>query len=188
MIAPLRLLHEPSLVHAALCSGATTAVGLTGYGGWRLAPVLGGALVVGAVPATQPPGAGGRPAGSAGTLSGMELVHAVVGPVATNVYVLGDPATREAIAIDTAIPSLAFVQRALADRDWTLKLIVSTHGHWDHIGENAAVQEHTGAPIAVHPLDRYRLEDPQPLWAPFPSRRPCQRWSSRRAGRSGSAR
>ena len=98
----------------------------------------------------------------------MELVHAVVGPVATNVYVLGDPATSEAIAIDTAIPSLAFVQRALAERDWTLKLIVSTHGHWDHIGENAAVQEHTGAPIAVHPLDRQRLEEPQPLWAPFP--------------------
>ena len=100
--------------------------------------------------------------------SRMELIHAVVGPVATNVYVLGDPATREAIAIDTAIPSLAFVQRALAERDWTLKLIVSTHGHWDHIGENAAVQEHTGAPIAVHPLDRHRLEEPQPLWAPFP--------------------
>ena len=27
--------------------------------------------------------------------------------------------------------------------------------------------EHTGADIAVHPLDRERLTDPQPLWAPF---------------------
>ena len=26
---------------------------------------------------------------------------------------------------------------------------------------------HTGAEIAVHPLDRHRLEHPQPLWAPF---------------------
>ena len=97
----------------------------------------------------------------------MELVHAVVGPVQTNVYVLGDPRSREAVAIDTAIPSLAFVQQALAEREWTLKLIVSTHGHWDHIGDNAAVQEHAGAPIAVHALDRLRLEQPQPLWAPF---------------------
>jgi glyoxylase-like metal-dependent hydrolase (beta-lactamase superfamily II) len=77
------------------------------------------------------------------------------------------PALPEAIAIDTAIPSLAVVQGALADRGWTLKLIVSTHGHWDHIGDNAAVAEHTGASIAVHPADRAMLERPQPLWAPF---------------------
>src|SRR5439155_5743403 len=44
---------------------------------------------------------------------------------------------------------------------------VSTHGHWDHIGDNAAVAEETGAEIAVHPLDRERLENPQPLFAPF---------------------
>ena len=76
-------------------------------------------------------------------------------------------AAREAIAIDTAIPSLAWIADELAARDWTLKLIVSTHGHWDHIGDNAAVAKHTGAEIAVHPLDRERLTDPQPLFAPF---------------------
>src|SRR6478609_764677 len=83
----------------------------------------------------------------------MERLHAVVGPVSTNVYILGDPRTREAIAIDTAIPSLSWIAGALEERDWTLKLIVSTHGHWDHVGDNAAVAARTGAPIAVHPLD-----------------------------------
>jgi hydroxyacylglutathione hydrolase len=97
----------------------------------------------------------------------MERLTRVVGPVATNVHVLADPRTREAIAIDTAIPSLAWIAEALAERDWTLKLIVSTHGHWDHIGDNAAVAAHTGAEIAVHPLDRERLTEPQPLFAPF---------------------
>ncbi len=98
----------------------------------------------------------------------MERLHTVIGPVATNVYVLADPASREAIAIDTATPSLAWITGALEERGWTLKLIVSTHGHWDHIGDNAALAEHTGAPIAVHPDDRYRLIDPKPLYAPFP--------------------
>jgi hydroxyacylglutathione hydrolase len=98
----------------------------------------------------------------------MERLHAVIGPVATNVYVLADPASREAIAIDTAIPSLDWVAGALAERAWTLKLIVSTHGHWDHMGDNAALAAHTGAPIAVHPLDGHRLTDPQPLFAPWP--------------------
>jgi len=96
----------------------------------------------------------------------MERLHAVIGPVSTNVYVLGDPRTREAIAIDTAIPSLTWIAGALEERDWTLKLIVSTHGHWDHVGDNAAVSEHTGAQIAVHPLDANRLTDPQPLFPP----------------------
>jgi hydroxyacylglutathione hydrolase len=98
----------------------------------------------------------------------IELLTRVVGPVVTNVHVLGDPETKEAIAIDTATPSVAWIADELAERDWTLRLIVSTHGHWDHIGDNAAVAEHTGAQIAVHPLDRDRLTDPKPLWAPFP--------------------
>jgi len=97
----------------------------------------------------------------------VERLHRVVGPIATNVHVLADARTREAIAIDTATPCLAWIADELAAREWKLKLIVSTHGHWDHIGDNAVVAEHTGADIAVHPLDRDRLTDPRPLWAPF---------------------
>lgn len=97
----------------------------------------------------------------------MERLHRVVGPVATNVHLLADARTREAIAIDTAIPSLDWIAGELRKRGWTLKFIVTTHGHWDHFGENAAVAAHTGAPIAVHPLDAHRLTNPEPLWAPF---------------------
>jgi glyoxylase-like metal-dependent hydrolase (beta-lactamase superfamily II) len=98
----------------------------------------------------------------------VEHITRVVGPIATNVHVLADPRTREAIAIDTATPSLAWIADELTARGWTLKLIVSTHGHWDHIGDNAAVAAHTGADIAVHPFDRERLTDPRPMAAPFP--------------------
>jgi len=97
----------------------------------------------------------------------MEHLTRVVGPLSTNVQILADERSREAIAIDTAIPSLAWISEELAARGWTLKLIVSTHGHWDHTGDNAAVAGHTGAPIAVHPLDRDRLIHPKPLYAPF---------------------
>ena len=97
----------------------------------------------------------------------MERLTSVVGPVATNVHILADSRSREAIAIDTAIPSLDWIAGELAARDWTLKLIVSTHGHWDHIGDNAAVADHTGAVIAAHPADGERLTNPEPLYAPF---------------------
>jgi len=97
----------------------------------------------------------------------VQIVSRVVGPIATNVHLVADERSREAIAIDTAIPSLDWIAEELAARRWTLKLIVSTHGHWDHIGDNAAVARHTGAEIAVHAADRERLVHPTPLNAPF---------------------
>ncbi len=98
----------------------------------------------------------------------MELLTSSVGPLSTNVYVLGDEASREAIGIDTATPCVSWVTSSLASRGWTLKLIVSSHRHWDHIGDNAAVMQATGAQLAAHPLDRDEIENPRPLWAPFP--------------------
>ena len=98
----------------------------------------------------------------------MKLLQRVVGPIATNLYVLGDEPSREAIAIDTAIPCVEWLTATLAERGWTLKLIVSTHRHWDHIGDNAAVAEATGAKIAAHVLDRHGLERPSTHLAPFP--------------------
>jgi len=70
----------------------------------------------------------------------MELVTRVIGPLQTNVHLVGDPRTREAIAVDAAIPGLPWMTGELAARGWRLALIVSTHGHWDHTGENAALQ------------------------------------------------
>lgn len=98
----------------------------------------------------------------------MKLLQRVVGPIATNLYVLGDEATREAIAIDTATPCVEWLTTTLAERGWTLKLIVSTHRHWDHIGDNAAVSAATGARIAAHLADRHGLEQPSGFMAPFP--------------------
>jgi hydroxyacylglutathione hydrolase len=105
----------------------------------------------------------------------MELLARTIGPLGTNLYVLADARTREAIAVDTAIPCVEWLSGLLLERGWRLKLIVSTHGHWDHVGDNSAVQAWTlehqpgdEARIAVHPLDREMLTNPRPLYAPFP--------------------
>ena len=81
---------------------------------------------------------------------------------------LGDEPSGEAIAIDTATPCVEWLTATLAERGWRLKLIVSTHRHWDHIGDNAAVSAATGAGIAVHVADRHGLEHPSASSAPFP--------------------
>ena len=105
---------------------------------------------------------------------GGELLVLPVGPLRTNVALIGDPARREAVVVDPAIPSLEPLVDALATRGWRLVLALSTHGHWDHTGELAALSAHVRATegreleVAVHGLDRPRLERPSPLAAPFP--------------------
>ena len=98
----------------------------------------------------------------------MKLLQRVIGPVATNLYVLADEPSGEAIAIDTATPCVEWLTTTLAERGWQLRLIVSTHRHWDHIGDNAPVSAATGAQIAVHTADRHGLEHPTAVDAPFP--------------------
>jgi hydroxyacylglutathione hydrolase len=96
------------------------------------------------------------------------------GPLRTNVVLVGDPERREAIAIDPAIPSLSTIVGAAAEQGWRIVLAVVTHGHWDHMGELAALSEHVRRheqrelPIGVHPLDQDRLLHPRPIAAPFP--------------------
>jgi hydroxyacylglutathione hydrolase len=97
----------------------------------------------------------------------MKLLQRAIGPIATNLYVLGDEASGEAIAIDTATPCVEWVTATLAEHGWKLKLIISTHRHWDHIGDNAPLSEQTGAQIAAHTLDRHGLEHPVAFMAPF---------------------
>lgn len=41
-----------------------------------------------------------------------------------------------------------------------IKLIVLTHGHWDHIGCAAYMKKLTGAPLAMHYSERERIEKP----------------------------
>lgn len=68
--------------------------------------------------------------------------------VDNNVWIIGDD--REAIVIDAAHDHRPILD-GLAGR--TLKAIVSTHGHNDHINAAADLADETGAPIYLHPDD-----------------------------------
>ncbi|MFD4224155.1 MBL fold metallo-hydrolase [Streptomyces griseus] len=72
--------------------------------------------------------------------------------VDNNVWIVGDDT--EAIVIDAAHDPTA-IEAALAGR--TLRAIVCTHAHNDHIDAAPALAAATGAPILLHP-------DDLPLW------------------------
>jgi hydroxyacylglutathione hydrolase len=80
----------------------------------------------------------------------------VVPPFSNNVYILYEDGSEDAFVIDVAMGS-----RAILDRIKELKvrpsLVVNTHGHTDHTAEDGILRNETGAKLAIHELDAYRL-------------------------------
>ena len=75
-----------------------------------------------------------------------------VGPIMANCFILGCEETLEAAVIDPG-DEADRILFALAESNLTTKLIINTHGHFDHVGANKRLNEVTGAPILIHPRD-----------------------------------
>lgn len=80
----------------------------------------------------------------------MEIV--VVDPLGVNCVILGDEKSREGVVLDPG-GDAADILEAVKRLGLTVKYIVNTHGHFDHVGANAAVQEATGAQLLIHEGD-----------------------------------
>ncbi|MBN1614386.1 MAG: MBL fold metallo-hydrolase [Deltaproteobacteria bacterium] len=67
-----------------------------------------------------------------------------------------------AVLIDGGVPnSLPVFRKGFAKagiEPAQVRLIVVTHGHWDHTGSVKAVKDFTGAPVAMHGLEKDWLE------------------------------
>jgi len=87
------------------------------------------------------------------------MIHEIfpVGPLQCNCSVIGDEQTREALVIDPGDDIedvMAIVQR----HGLTVKQIVITHAHIDHIGGAAKLKRLTGAPILLNQNDNTLLK------------------------------
>jgi glyoxylase-like metal-dependent hydrolase (beta-lactamase superfamily II) len=86
-------------------------------------------------------------------VSELEVVALPNGQLAENCYLIADRGTGEAVIIDPGEESAMFLAE-LDTRGWSLRAIWLTHAHVDHIMGVGVVQQATGAPIHLHPLDR----------------------------------
>jgi hydroxyacylglutathione hydrolase len=85
----------------------------------------------------------------------LEIVPLILGPVATNAYLIADSDTSEAAIIDPAWEGHSIAAEAHRRR-WHIRQFWITHAHFDHIGA-AADLAHELDPkptIALHPDDR----------------------------------
>ena len=107
----------------------------------------------------------------------MILKKLELGPFASNCYIVGSEATREGIIIDPGAEAEEILKNVRA-LGLSIKFIVLTHGHIDHIGAVKDVKEATGAEFYVHSDEtRFILERPltSTFGMPYPTLPPPSR-------------
>jgi glyoxylase-like metal-dependent hydrolase (beta-lactamase superfamily II) len=100
------------------------------------------------------------------------MIHEIlpVGLLQCNCSILGDPETHEALVLDPG-DNVERILEVLARHSLTVRAIVSTHAHIDHVGGLHKLQQVTGAPVMMHAddLDLYRHLDAQAAWLGVPA-------------------
>jgi hydroxyacylglutathione hydrolase len=83
------------------------------------------------------------------------MIHEIlpVGMLQCNCSIFGDETTREAIVIDPG-DQIDEILAVLAAHNLTVKAIVITHAHIDHIGGAAKLKAATGAPVHMNAKDQ----------------------------------
>jgi len=82
------------------------------------------------------------------------LIHEIlpVGILQCNCHIVGDPATREAIVIDPG-DEVDRILALIVKHRVTVKAIVSTHAHIDHVGGLKRLHDVTSAPVLMNEAD-----------------------------------
>ena len=95
------------------------------------------------------------------------MIHEIlpVGPLQCNCSIVGDESSREAIVIDPG-DEISAILDVIKKHKLTVKQIVVTHAHIDHVGGAMKLKQATGAPILLNENDSALLAmlDVQASW------------------------
>ena len=86
----------------------------------------------------------------------MVIKHVIVGWLQTNCFILGDEATRTCAIIDPGQKADKILE-AVAELGYEVKMILLTHGHYDHVMAVPQIVEKTGAKVYIHKKDEWLL-------------------------------
>lgn len=89
----------------------------------------------------------------------LRIESRAVGPFAMNTIVVWCEDTKDGIWFDPGAEADTTLEW-IRERKLNITHIVNTHGHVDHIAENAVAKSELGVPLCIHPFDRPKLLDP----------------------------
>lgn len=81
----------------------------------------------------------------------------VVGPLQCNCTLLACEKTREGVLVDPG-DEAPRLMAGLKENGVTIKYLLHTHAHFDHIGATGALKAHTQARICLHQADQFIYE------------------------------
>ena len=87
-----------------------------------------------------------------------------LGPVSANTYIVTDDATGETAVIDAGACTDELLDKL---KDKSVRYILLTHGHYDHILGVPALKAHTGAEVLIHKADADCFWDTEKSLASF---------------------
>lgn len=79
-----------------------------------------------------------------------------VGPLGVNCLILGDADTKEGVVVDPG-GNVDKIAAVVKKHGLTVRYIINTHGHFDHVGGNLQAVKTFGAPLLVHSNDAEML-------------------------------
>jgi glyoxylase-like metal-dependent hydrolase (beta-lactamase superfamily II) len=79
------------------------------------------------------------------------------GPWQTNAFLIWDGTSPDALILDPGMGAAEPLMARATELGLRLHLIANSHGHIDHIFDNGPLKRASGAPLAIHPDDAYRL-------------------------------
>lgn len=79
----------------------------------------------------------------------IKIKSLTLGPFATNAYLIADSETGNAILIDPVDDAPAILAAAV-EQGWSIRLMIATHAHLDHVLASAAIKEALNIPFYIH--------------------------------------
>ena len=89
---------------------------------------------------------------------GVRIEIGAFGPWQTNSYLVWDGRSPDALVVDPGMGAAEPLMARAAANGLRVHLIANSHGHIDHIYDNAPLMRASDAPLAIHPDDAHRLD------------------------------
>jgi len=106
----------------------------------------------------------------------MKVFSATGGLAVTNGYLIVDEAAKVAVAIDAPQNTMAELLKGATEAGAELKLLLLTHGHWDHISDHkVATDAFPGCRVMISRVEEARLENPSGMTMTLPYTIPPRR-------------